>query len=186
MFGTQHSLCCICAAPLANFMHIFWECPSIKAYWQAIASCIRSVTSASIPVSIEVCLLHLVEPLATTRAIRTLLTLLLFYAKKLIILSWKSSVSPTLESWKTLVNKAVPFYKTTYLSRGALNKFEKVWEGWGVDGFHGHGIRLITLEHSPGSLVGILTRRGDCLEGLEISEWSKNWRTAYLGMGNSP
>ena len=72
----------------------------------------------------------MVEPLATTRARRTLLVLLLFYAKKRIILSWKSSSAPTATAWKVLVNKAIPFYKATYLSRGALTKFDKVWGGW--------------------------------------------------------
>lgn len=100
MFGNQQSSCWRCSTPLANFMHIFGDCPQVKPYWQAVASCIRSVTSISIPMTVEVCLLHLVEPLAATRAIRTLLTLLLFYAKKRIILSWKSSSAPTLESWK--------------------------------------------------------------------------------------
>ena len=116
--------------PSADFMHVFWDCPRVQPYWQGVVDCIRSVTSISIPITVEVCLLHLVEPLATTRAIRTLLILLFFYAKKRIILSWKSSSAPTVESWKVLVNKVIPFYKATYLSRGALTKFDKVWGGW--------------------------------------------------------
>lgn len=57
-----------------------------KPYWKAVARCIRSVTSISISMSIGVCLLHLMEPLATTRAIQTLITLLLYYTKKRLIL----------------------------------------------------------------------------------------------------
>lgn len=37
-------------------MHIFWDCPQVKPYWQAVACCTRSVTSISIPMSIEVCI----------------------------------------------------------------------------------------------------------------------------------
>lgn len=69
MFGNQHSLCWRYSAPLAKSIHIFWDCPQIRPCWQTVAQCIQSVTSISIPISIEVCLLHLVEPLDTTRAI---------------------------------------------------------------------------------------------------------------------
>lgn len=54
MFVGQQSLCWRCSAPLANFMHIFWDCPKVKPYWQAVAGCIRLITSISIPMSYEV------------------------------------------------------------------------------------------------------------------------------------
>lgn len=93
IYRGQLSLCWRCSAPFANFLHIFGECPYIKLYWQEIVICIQSVTSILISLLVELCL---VELLATTRAIHTLLTHLLFYARKLIILSWKKSAAPTL------------------------------------------------------------------------------------------
>lgn len=39
--------------------------------------------------SVKVCLLGLIDPLAPTKAIHTLLTLLFYYARKIIILLWK-------------------------------------------------------------------------------------------------
>lgn len=51
-------------------------------------ACISSITNISLPLSIEVCLLSLIDSLVTTKAILPLLTLL-FYARKIIILSWK-------------------------------------------------------------------------------------------------
>lgn len=71
------------------------------------------------PMMVAVCLLWLVEDLAPTRAQRTLLSLLLFYARKALILYLKKkSMAPSLPYWKGLVNKMIPLYNATYLSRG--------------------------------------------------------------------
>lgn len=70
------------------------------------------------------------DTLAPKNVIRTLLTLLLYYACKVIILSWKKPLAPTLMAWKALINKALPLYEATYLSRDVQDKFKKVWGGW--------------------------------------------------------
>lgn len=86
----------------------------------------------SLPVAkmISVCLLGLVEEVAPLRAQRTLLSLTLFYARKAILLCWKKPEAPSLAYWKGIVNKVLPLYKGTYLSRGCPQKFEKVWQCW--------------------------------------------------------
>lgn len=63
-------------------------------------------------------------------ALRTLLGLLLYYARKAILLKWKSPSAPTLDYWKHLVNTAIPLYKYTYESRVCPRKFSKVWDIW--------------------------------------------------------
>lgn len=64
--------------------------------------CVQSVKTINIRPSIAVCLLGLVDPLAP----KMLLTLL-FYACKIIILSWKKLVAPSIMAWKALVNNAL-------------------------------------------------------------------------------
>lgn len=60
----------------------------------------------------------------------TVLTLLLYYARKLIVLSWKKPTTPDAPAWKALINKALSFYKAMYVNRGIPNTFEKVWGRW--------------------------------------------------------
>lgn len=92
-------------------MHIFWNC---AVFWRGVTECIAEVTAIPIQPSVEVCLLGLVENLAPKRVTRILLTILIYYARKLIMLSWKKPNPPTVSVWKTVANKAAPLYKATY------------------------------------------------------------------------
>lgn len=91
-------------------MHIFWHCTPIQLFWSEVVDCIKLVKVVNISTSIEVYLLGLVDPLALKKVIRILLTLLLFYACEIIILSWKKQVALTIMAWKALVNNALPLY----------------------------------------------------------------------------
>lgn len=97
---------------------MYWEFPAIQLYWKGYS-----------PLYPYTLLLGLVDSLAPTNSIHTLLTLLLFSARKLIILSCKRTTMPTQTASKLLVNKAPPLYKATYSNRNAPLKFEKVL-GW--------------------------------------------------------
>lgn len=83
--------CGRCVAASVSFIHIFFSdrCPHIQTFWMAIASFILLVTTIQLPLRVYVCMLGLVDPLAHHRASRTLLELLLFYARKAIVLKWK-------------------------------------------------------------------------------------------------
>lgn len=84
-----------------------------------------------VPQTFNICLLGLVDTLQAPRAVRTLVGVLLFYARKVIVLKWKSAFPPTLGVWKGLVNAVVLLYKAAYTSRGfSLYEFEKVWHLW--------------------------------------------------------
>lgn len=98
-----------------NFGQIFWHCPVVQEYWSAIVRCITEITSLAMPMTVANCLLGLVESLVPTRAQRTLFSLLLFYARKALILYWKKPMTTLLSYWKGLLNKVIPFYKATYL-----------------------------------------------------------------------
>lgn len=130
IFPSQSSCCWWCTLPSANFMHIFWDCVTIQRFWKEVTECVEEITTLYIRPSVEVCLLGLVDSLAAKKVIRTFLTIAFFYARKTIVLSWKKTSPPTIQAWKALVNKTLPFYKATYARRGIPNKFERVWGGW--------------------------------------------------------
>lgn len=89
IFGTVSAECWRCTFSPANASHIFWHCPHIIRYWEEVLSCVSDLLTTPIPLTIRVCLLGLVEEVVQTRALRTLLTIILFYAKKAILLRWK-------------------------------------------------------------------------------------------------
>lgn len=78
------SLCCYkCVGRDADFSHMLWS------FWEEVMGFIATLTKIPIPLSVPICLLGLVDTLADHRATKTLLGLLLFYARKTLILKWK-------------------------------------------------------------------------------------------------
>lgn len=120
-YGADDATCWRCTAARVDFDHIFWHCQPIQEFWTGVTKTIQGLMSLPVPVTILVCLLGLVEEV---------LSLTLFYAHKAILLCWKKCEVPFLAYWKGIVNKVLPFYKATYLSRGCPQKFEKVWQCW--------------------------------------------------------
>lgn len=130
IFPTVSAECWRCSHVTADTDHIFWRCPKIQEFWTDVTSCITELISVPIPMNIKVCLLGLVDDIVPTRAMRTLLNILMFYGRKAILLAWKKPEAPTISVWKGLVNSMLPFYKATYESRGCVKKFDRVWQAW--------------------------------------------------------
>ncbi|KAE8591164.1 hypothetical protein XENTR_v10018325 [Xenopus tropicalis] len=55
---------------------------------------------------------------------------LLYYAKKAILLQWKSLAPPTFPFWRTLGNNTLTNQKLTYLARSCPKKFDAIWGPW--------------------------------------------------------
>lgn len=120
------SVCWWCNHSKGDFFHILWSCLAITSYWMDIIKIISMVTQTrSI---LKICLLGLVENLSPTTAGRMLIGLLLFYARKAIMLCWKKSFAHTIPYWKQLVNSNLPLYRDTIANVGCQ---KKVWESLG-------------------------------------------------------
>lgn len=130
IYGNTSAECWRCSASPANAEHIFWLCPHIQDFWKEVTACISDLLTVPIPKTIKVCLLGLVEEVVPRRAQRTLITILLFYGKKAILLRWKNTKAPDINFWKGLVNAMIPYYKYTYEARGCTKNFDKVWKVW--------------------------------------------------------
>lgn len=129
-YGTGEAEYWRCTTDNADFDYIFWQCQLIQEFWKGVTHTIQKVLLVHVPVTVAVCLLGLVEELTPRRAQRTMISLALFYARKAILLCWKKPSPPTVSFRKDIINKALPFYKATYLRRGCPKKFEKVWQNW--------------------------------------------------------
>lgn len=87
--------CWRCGGTPGDFTHIFWTCPAIVGYWREILDFITQITSVPLQPSMSICILGLTEQLIPTVAGRTLVGLLLFYARKAIALSWRKPTPPS-------------------------------------------------------------------------------------------
>lgn len=120
----------MCGIAEADFNHILWSCPRIQSFWTEVTKFIETLLMIHVPLKVSICLLGLVGRLACRRATRTLIGLLLFYARKALLIKWKQPEVPTLNSWKSLINSVVPLYKAAYLTRSCPAKFDKIWHVW--------------------------------------------------------
>lgn len=109
---------------------MFWACPRLSCYWSTIVEFINERLQLEIPLKAELALLGIQDDDQRPRYTKLLLSLLLFYAKKEILLKWTSHLPPTLGSWENSINAILPMYKLTYMSRGCPQKYTKVWQPW--------------------------------------------------------
>lgn len=107
--GPIHSPACWrCSHPQGDFIHIFWSCPAISLICLQVLSVIQLITNISISPFSRVCWLGMVEDLSPRVTERTLIGLLMFYARKAIMLCWKKQTPTCLCLWKQLMIKTLP------------------------------------------------------------------------------
>lgn len=130
IFPNASAECWRCSHSPADTDHIFWQCQQVQRFWSDVTSCISELLTVPIPMTVKVCLLGLVDEVVPSRALRTMLNILLFYERKAILLHWKKPGAPRVAFWKGLVNAMLPYYKSTYEAGGCMKKFYKVWHTW--------------------------------------------------------
>ena len=128
--STNPQNCWRCADIPGDFMHIFWLCPKIVVFWREVLRMIATVTSIILEQEAEICLLGLVGENIVSVGRRTQVGLLLFYARKAIVLNWKKVEAPSVAHWKNVVNSNLPLYREAYWNRGHGEKYERVWANW--------------------------------------------------------
>lgn len=103
--------CWCCDQNVGDFFYILWTCPVIQVFWESTMDIISKTAQILITPCPRICPLGLAEGLSFTIVGRTLLRLLLFYARKALMLHWKKPMDPTIIYWKLLVNSQLPLIK---------------------------------------------------------------------------
>lgn len=115
---------------MGSFLHMFWECSIITSFWSEVFSEINLRLQLSLSVTPELALLGVHDDAHCSHHLKLLISYLLFYAKKEILLKWISVTLPSLSSWEALIDAALPMYRLTYINRGCQWKYDKVWAPW--------------------------------------------------------
>lgn len=110
-------------------LHIFWDCPEIKPYWQEVARTIGHLTGVVFEGDPGACLLHLSRrPIKKYKASLTIQ--LLNAAKACIPLCWRSESPPTKTQWYAKVNKIRNMEDLTATLYGREEAFRETWQPW--------------------------------------------------------
>lgn len=84
--ATQSSECSRCPCFNANFLHAFWICPAIYDYWAQVLQPVHAIMAFWVSQDIYPCLLSLLNSWAVGKATKTLFSIMLYYARKAIVL----------------------------------------------------------------------------------------------------
>lgn len=107
-----------------------WACPKLGPYWEGVTGVLNDICETELSPDPMLLLLSYLGDVEGDRYTKLSITLMLFYARREIMLHWKSAEPPTLGSWKRAVDSVLPLYKLTYESRQCPAKFNKVWSAW--------------------------------------------------------
>lgn len=98
IYPTVSDICWRCGGAIGSYMHIWWDCPDIQAFWRRIFSLHGLVTSNLVPCTPEMELLSLVPgPICLTE--KSLLRHFLAASWQTIAAHWKQTGSPPLAAF---------------------------------------------------------------------------------------
>lgn len=106
--------CSRCDLTVANFFHLFWNCPGLLSFWKDLFDFFEHKLNLPIPHTPEVGLLGVLNDFVARTHARTLLCILLFYAPKTILLHWKDAGSLTAHAFFHTVHGGLPKFKLIY------------------------------------------------------------------------
>lgn len=111
-----------------------WECPIIQAFWEEVHSFLNIRLGLPGICAPGNSLLGLTKGILPTKFERILYRLLMFYARKSILLNWKPPKQPSVSHWITLINADLTMYKLTFASRGTPDHFNSIRDLWIISG----------------------------------------------------
>lgn len=120
------STCWRCQQPNGLLLHIFWTCPRVHPFWDAIRRMVFRLTNISLADDPAQCLLHL-NPMSRCRYKKSLLIHLLNAAKVCILQKWKCSDPPSIGQWIAVVNKINLMEQLTAAINHKEETFNKTW-----------------------------------------------------------
>ena len=128
MFPTASPLCFRDCQAQGTMLHIWWDCPKIRGFWNKIFNLIRKVTGVPVEKNPQVALLGTRIPQAS-KQMQKLITFMLLGAKTTLAGAWKQprvSIMAAKKkiSWVMTQEKLV----SSILNTSQL--FEAIWEPW--------------------------------------------------------
>lgn len=119
----RDSNCQRCKQEVGTFQHMVWSSPKLQPYWVGVASTLSEISGAKVQMDPQLLLLSHMEDIEGDRYHKLCMTFSLYYARREMLLKWKSEEPPTHASWQSSVNSVLPLYRLTYESRQCPGKF---------------------------------------------------------------
>lgn len=129
IFPEVPKCCWRCGGSQGTFVHVFWDCPVLRPFWNKVVSIAERVTGVRPLNSPAACLLHL-APMSIKSYKGSLLAHLLTAAKTAIAALWRQNVPPSLAAWANRVNETRHMEDLTSTIKRTQEKFTQTWLPW--------------------------------------------------------
>lgn len=114
-----------------TLLHIWWDCPVIRLYWEDIKSQIKEIMGIDIPLSPVHFLLH-IPPTPMSQYKKSVLPHLLNADKRLLPIFWRHPQTPNREEWHHRVGDIREAEDWIATCRGVRDRFTATWQPWTV------------------------------------------------------
>ena len=129
IFPETSDLCWRGCGLTGDFRHIWWDCPSIRPYWQEILAQIKDILGYPIPTDMASVLLGIRSNSLKYQTIadKAVMWLCLGAAKMTIAAAWKKKDPPSLTQWHSRLWKALTMERLADIMRDSYKNFEYTW-----------------------------------------------------------
>uniref|UniRef100_A0A8C5Q7A1 Reverse transcriptase domain-containing protein n=3 Tax=Leptobrachium leishanense TaxID=445787 RepID=A0A8C5Q7A1_9ANUR len=121
--------CWRCGASVGTFLHMWWECSRLVPFWEMVHDGVITITALELEFSAKTYLL-LQFPTSIKTIRKSAALRLVFAARLLIPLYWKTATVPSRRLWVTEVERLRAIDRLVAVERGHVEAFCTTWVYW--------------------------------------------------------
>lgn len=99
-------------------------------YWAGVVNTVNSIFKVSLPLNPRACLLGVLKEYDWEVHTREAIHRVLFQARKLIMVHWKSEDPPSIRERIHNIGEVLRMEKLIYQRRGSTQRYERLWALW--------------------------------------------------------
>lgn len=121
--------CDRCKQAPATLSHMFWQCPRLSDFWLSIFKFISEALEITIEPSAIVAIFGVIPPdTLVRRHAKIIIAFTTLLARRLILLKWKDTISPTFSHWIKDLMYHLTLEKIRCSTRRCSLSFEGIWQ----------------------------------------------------------
>lgn len=121
--------CWRCGSGRGNMMHIWWDFPLLRNFWDNICTQIYTITKSKLKLMPECCLLNICN-YSLSKYKKSVVRHMLNTAKSIIPKHWKNTQVPTVEEWLLAMDSIYKMEETATMASENTEKLRKLWRSW--------------------------------------------------------
>lgn len=120
--------CPKCKTEIGSLTHCLWFCNKIQRFWWGVSEELNKILGVTLVPDPRTYLLGVSPPVGLDKCKIRLFNILIFSAKKCILLKWISDKAPSIRMWHQTILEYLSLDYLTCIVHDKTGKFHKIWE----------------------------------------------------------